>query len=167
MSQSVKRLVVFVISYVNVRKLKLKVVFIMALRMYCWDIMEINRLLWREKIMRIQSLSNKKLNVCLLDVFLFFWSDHKHFIKPKTELFLWHSLFVCKLEYLVLIYTLLLLLLFYYFGFSFFEYLKLWVKVYRYRIKDCGKWVQIQSFFWSVFYCIRTEYGDLRSKSPY
>ena len=29
------------------------------------------------------------------------------------------------------------------------------------------KSVQIRSFFWSVFFCIRTEYGDLRSKSPY
>ena len=27
--------------------------------------------------------------------------------------------------------------------------------------------VQIRSFFWSVFFCIWTEYGDLRSKSPY
>ena len=31
----------------------------------------------------------------------------------------------------------------------------------------CLKSAQIQSFFWSVFSCIRTEYGDLRSKSPY
>ena len=31
----------------------------------------------------------------------------------------------------------------------------------------CVKSVQIQSYFWSVFSCIRTEYGDLRSKSPY
>ena len=31
----------------------------------------------------------------------------------------------------------------------------------------CVKSVQIRSFFWSVFSCIRTEYGDLRSKSPY
>ena len=29
------------------------------------------------------------------------------------------------------------------------------------------KSVQIWSFFWSVFSCIRTEYWDLRSKSPY
>ena len=29
------------------------------------------------------------------------------------------------------------------------------------------KSVQIQSFFWSVFFCIRTEYGDLLCKSPY
>ena len=27
--------------------------------------------------------------------------------------------------------------------------------------------VQIRSFFWSVFFSIRTEYGDLRSKSLY
>ena len=31
----------------------------------------------------------------------------------------------------------------------------------------CVKNVQIRSFFWSVFSCIRTEYEDLRSKSPY
>ena len=29
------------------------------------------------------------------------------------------------------------------------------------------KRVQIRSYFWSVFSCIRVEYGDLRSKSPY
>ena len=33
--------------------------------------------------------------------------------------------------------------------------------------KHCVKNVQIRSYFWSVFSCIRTEYGDLRSKSPY
>ena len=27
--------------------------------------------------------------------------------------------------------------------------------------------VQIRSFFWSVFSCIRTEYGEIRSISPY
>ena len=31
----------------------------------------------------------------------------------------------------------------------------------------CLKSVQIWSFSWSVFSCIWTEYGDLRSKSPY
>ena len=31
----------------------------------------------------------------------------------------------------------------------------------------CVKSVQIQSFFWSVFSCFRTEYGDLLPKSPY
>ena len=31
----------------------------------------------------------------------------------------------------------------------------------------CVKSVQIRSFFWSIFSCIRTEYGDLRNKSPY
>ena len=31
----------------------------------------------------------------------------------------------------------------------------------------CVKSVQIRSFFWSVFPCIRTEYGDLLRKSPY
>ena len=29
------------------------------------------------------------------------------------------------------------------------------------------KSVQIRSFLWSVFSCVRTEYGDLRSKSLY
>ena len=29
------------------------------------------------------------------------------------------------------------------------------------------KSIQIHSFFWTVFSCIRTEYGDLRSKSPH
>ena len=31
----------------------------------------------------------------------------------------------------------------------------------------CVKSVLIRSFFWSVFFCIRTEYGDLLRKSPY
>ena len=31
----------------------------------------------------------------------------------------------------------------------------------------CVKSIEIRSFFWSVFSCNRTEYGDLRSKSPY
>ena len=31
----------------------------------------------------------------------------------------------------------------------------------------CMKSFQVRSFFWSVFSCIRTEYGDLLSKSPY
>ena len=31
----------------------------------------------------------------------------------------------------------------------------------------CMKSIQIRSFFWSAFYCIRTEYGDLLRKSPY
>ena len=31
----------------------------------------------------------------------------------------------------------------------------------------CVKSVQIRSCFWSVFSCIRTEYGDLFRKSPY
>ena len=30
--------------------------------------------------------------------------------------------------------------------------------------QHCVKSVQIRSFFWSAFSCIRTEYGDLRSK---
>ena len=33
-----------------------------------------------------------------------------------------------------------------------------------YAVFHCVKSVQIRSFFWSVFSCIRTEYGDLRSK---
>ena len=32
----------------------------------------------------------------------------------------------------------------------------------RIRILHCVKSVQIQSFFWSVFSCNRTEYGDLQ-----
>ena len=35
------------------------------------------------------------------------------------------------------------------------------------RTSHCVKSVQIQRFFWSVFSYIRTEYGSLRSKSPY
>ena len=31
----------------------------------------------------------------------------------------------------------------------------------------CVKSVQIKSFFWPAFSCIRTEYGDLLSNSPY
>ena len=31
---------------------------------------------------------------------------------------------------------------------------------------NCVKSVQIRSFFWSVFSCIQTEYGELRRKSP-
>ena len=31
----------------------------------------------------------------------------------------------------------------------------------------CAKSVQIRSFFWSVFSCIRTEYGDLQSIYTY
>ena len=30
-----------------------------------------------------------------------------------------------------------------------------------------AKSVQIRSFFWSIFSCIRAEYGDLLRKSPY
>ena len=32
-----------------------------------------------------------------------------------------------------------------------------------YFLFHCVKSVQIRSFFWSVFSCIRAEYGDLRS----
>ena len=31
----------------------------------------------------------------------------------------------------------------------------------------CMKGIQIWGFCWSVFFCIRTEYGDLPRKSPY
>ena len=31
----------------------------------------------------------------------------------------------------------------------------------------CVKSVQIRNYFWSVFSCIRTEYGDLRSNSVF
>ena len=34
------------------------------------------------------------------------------------------------------------------------------------RVCHCVKSVQIRSFFWSVFFRIRTGYEDLRSKSP-
>ena len=34
-------------------------------------------------------------------------------------------------------------------------------------VKHCMKSVQIRSFSWSIFSCIWTEYGDLRSSSPY
>ena len=34
-------------------------------------------------------------------------------------------------------------------------------------IVHCVKGIQIQSYFWSVFSCIWTKYGDLRSKSLY
>ena len=33
-------------------------------------------------------------------------------------------------------------------------------------VKHCMKSVQIRSFSWSIFSCIWTEYGDLRSSSP-
>ena len=32
---------------------------------------------------------------------------------------------------------------------------------------QCAKSIQIRIFFWSVFSCIRTEYGDLLSKSSH
>ena len=35
------------------------------------------------------------------------------------------------------------------------------------KIMHCVKSVQIRSYFWSVFSCIRNQYGDLRSKSRY
>ena len=36
-----------------------------------------------------------------------------------------------------------------------------------FRITSTAWSVQIRSYFWSVCSCIRTEHGDLRSKSPY
>ena len=33
--------------------------------------------------------------------------------------------------------------------------------------QHCVKSVQIQSYFWSVFSCIRTEYGAMLRISPY
>ena len=38
---------------------------------------------------------------------------------------------------------------------------------HNYIVIHCLKSVQIRSFSWSVFSYIRTEYGDLRSKSSY
>ena len=35
------------------------------------------------------------------------------------------------------------------------------------KIHDEGKSVQIRSYLWFVFFCIRTGYGDIRSISPY
>ena len=42
-----------------------------------------------------------------------------------------------------------------------FKYSILWC------LHHCLKSVHIRSFFWSVIFCIRTEYGDLHRKSPY
>ena len=43
----------------------------------------------------------------------------------------------------------------------------LWLEAYDPIWFHCVKSVQIRSFFWSVIFCIRTEYRDLHSKSPY
>ena len=40
-------------------------------------------------------------------------------------------------------------------------------RVSFWQSQHCVKSVQIRSFFWSVFSHIRTEYGDLQSKSPH
>ena len=37
----------------------------------------------------------------------------------------------------------------------------------QFSVLHCVKGVQIRGFFRSVFYCIRTGYRDLQSKSPY
>ena len=39
--------------------------------------------------------------------------------------------------------------------------------LFNHSFRHCVKSVQIQSYFRSVFSCFWTEYGDLRSKSPY
>ena len=48
---------------------------------------------------------------------------------------------------------------------------KCWKHCYLFRnwsiYRHCVTSVQIQRSFWSVFSCIRTEYGDLLCKSPY
>ena len=40
------------------------------------------------------------------------------------------------------------------------------VNIFLGKVLHCVKSVQIQSFLWSVFYCIRTQYGDLLRKPP-
>ena len=52
------------------------------------------------------------------------------------------------------------------------RYFSKWKKNNNWKESDlncyhCVKSVQIRSFFWSVFSCIRTEYGDLLYKSSY
>ena len=42
-----------------------------------------------------------------------------------------------------------------------------WSHLHRTYDHCCLKSIQMRSFFWSVFFHVRTEYGDLRSKSPY
>ena len=48
-----------------------------------------------------------------------------------------------------------------------FRYFMQWEKRMTMRFQHCVKSVQIRSFFWSVFSCIQTEYGDLLSKYLY
>ena len=48
---------------------------------------------------------------------------------------------------------------------SFWKYCR--TKLKFYHSCHCVKSVQIGRFFWSVFSCIRTEYGDLRGKSSF
>ena len=43
----------------------------------------------------------------------------------------------------------------------------LWNKVMPIKLIPCVKSVQIRGFFWSVFFHIWTEYGKIRSISPY
>ena len=46
---------------------------------------------------------------------------------------------------------------------NFFRETTFWMNFVSCFKYHCVKSVQIRSFFWSVFSCIRTEYGDLRS----
>ena len=46
-------------------------------------------------------------------------------------------------------------------------YRRLYIGFVNLSMAQCVNSVQIRSYFWSVFSCIRIEYGDLRSKSPY
>ena len=50
---------------------------------------------------------------------------------------------------------------------NFTDWLLCWLLVSHNSNSDCVRSFQIRSFFWSIFSCIRTEYWDLRSKSPY
>ena len=43
----------------------------------------------------------------------------------------------------------------------------LMIHIFDSRSTHCVKSAKIRSFFWSLFSCIRTECGDLRTKSPY
>ena len=45
--------------------------------------------------------------------------------------------------------------------------LAFWWELDAWSLVDWVKSVPIQSYFWSVFSCIRTEYRDLLCKSPY
>ena len=51
--------------------------------------------------------------------------------------------------------------------FSFWQYAKQNFCFIGSVVSHCVKGVQIRSFFWSIFSCIRTEFGGLLRKSPY